>query len=138
MKCALFTASVGLVLVFAAMPLPAHHSMRAEYDLSKAITIQGVVTKLEWMNPHVRVYLDVKSAAGQVVNREIELGGAPNSLQRAGWSRDDFKLGNQITVDISLAKNGGHLACARAITLADGRVMQGPTKDWDGQPLDKP
>lgn len=127
----------GLALALAAMPLVAHHSMRAEYDLSKVVTMQGVVTKIEWMNPHARVYLDVKGAAGGTVNWEIEFG-SPNGLMREGLTKNDFKTGDRITVDISLAKNGGHLACARAITLADGRVMMGPTKDWDGQPFDKP
>jgi hypothetical protein len=127
-------ASAGLALVFAAMPLVAHHSMRAEYDMSQVITIQGVVNKIEWMNPHARFYIDVLDAAGSTVRWEVELG-SPNGLVRSGWTRDTIKPGDRITVDVSVAKNGGHLACARAITLADGRVMMGPTKDWDGQPF---
>jgi hypothetical protein len=128
--------AAGLVLAFAAMPLAAHHSMRAEYDMSKVVTIQGVVTKIEWMNPHARFFLDVPDAAGTTIKWEVELG-SPNGLMRERWTRDTIKQGYRITVDVSLAKNGAHLACARTITLADGRVMMGPTTDWGGQPFDK-
>jgi hypothetical protein len=123
-------------LLFAVMPSLAHHSMRAEYEMSKVITIQGVVTKIEWVNPHARFYLDVMSATGDSVNWELELG-SPNGLRGSGWTRDTVKLGDRITVDVSVAKNNAHLACARAITLADGRILTGPAKDWDGQPFDK-
>jgi len=134
MKYRFVAAVVGLVLAFAAMPLAAHHSMRAEYDMSKVVTIQGVVTKIEWMNPHARFYISVLGATGGTDEWEVELG-SPNVLMKESWTRDTIKTGDRITVDISLAKEGAHLACARAIMLADGRVLTGPAKDWDGQPF---
>jgi hypothetical protein len=135
MKYRFAAAVAGLALLFAAMPLAAHHSMRAEYDMSKVVTIQGTVTKIEWMNPHARFYIDVLDAAGSTVQWGVELGSPNTLMKKEGWTRDTLKPGDRITVDLSLAKNGAHLACARAITLADGRVMVGPTKDWDGQPF---
>jgi hypothetical protein len=114
----------GLALALAAMPLAAHHSMRGEYDLSKVITIQGVVTKREWMNPHARFYLEVTDAIGSAVIWELELG-SPNGLMRQGWGKDTIKSGDRITADVSLAKNGAHIACVRVVTLADGRVPNG-------------
>jgi hypothetical protein len=126
-----------LVFLFAAMPLVAHHSMRAEYDMTKVITIQGVVTRTEWINPHARFFMEVTDAKGDSVNWELELG-SPNGLMREGYTRSTIKPGDRISVDVSLAKNSSHLGCARAITLMDGRVIKGATRDWDGQPFEKP
>jgi hypothetical protein len=135
MKYKFLVAVVGLAIALGAMPLLAHHAMRAEYDLSKVTAIQGVVTKIEWMNPHARIYVDaIDATTANAVNWELELG-SPNGLMQQGWTRDTIKPGDRIKVDVSLAKTGGHLACVRAITLADGRAFVGPTKDWDGQPF---
>ncbi|HLH43774.1 MAG TPA: DUF6152 family protein [Bryobacteraceae bacterium] len=114
----LLLGAAGLVL--AAMPALAHHSFAAEYDASKPITLTGSVTKVEWMNPHARFYIDVKDDSGTVTNWEFELG-SPNGLMRAGWTRNSLKQGDVVTVSGSLAKDGSHLANARTVTLADGK-----------------
>jgi len=115
-------------------PLLAHHSFSAEFDGSKAVELKGVVTKLEWANPHVYFYIDVKDDKGNVVNWGCETGG-PGGLRRAGWTRESMKPGDQVTVDGYLAKDGSHLVDARNVTLPDGRKVfvgtqgdGGPTK----------
>ena len=123
MKVKLLGALVaGLGLLLASMPALAHHSFAAEYDASKPITLKGTVTKVEWMNPHARFYIDVKDDAGAVTNWEFELG-SPNGLMRAGWTRNSLKQGDMVSVSGSLAKDGSHLANARNVTLADGRKV---------------
>ena len=102
------------------MPALAHHSFAAEYDSAKPVTLTGTVTKVEWMNPHARFYIDVKDQNGVVSNWELELG-SPNGLMRAGWTRNSLKQGDQVTVSGSLAKDGSNLANARQVTLADGK-----------------
>jgi Family of unknown function (DUF6152) len=110
----------GLGLVAAALPALAHHSFAAEYASKKPITISGVVTKMEWMNPHARFYVDVKDADGKIVNWNFELGAIPVLLKQ-GWRKDSLKQGDQITVEGSLAKDGSKSANARSVVLSDGR-----------------
>src|ERR1022692_438394 len=98
-------ASLGLLAAEA--PLYAHHSFAAEYDNTKPIALTGTVTKVEWMNPHARFYLDVKDDKGTVTNWEFELG-SPNGLMRQGWTRNSMKLGDSISVSGSLAKDGSN------------------------------
>jgi hypothetical protein len=115
-----FVASLGLLATTA--PMMAHHSFTAEYDAAKPISLSGTVTKVEWMNPHARFYVDVKDDAGKVINWELELG-SPNALMRLGWTRNSLKPGDQVMVEGSLAKDGSKLANARKVTLADGRKV---------------
>jgi len=110
----------GLGLLAAAIPALAHHSFSAEYDSKKPITISGVVTKMEWMNPHARFYVDVKDADGKVTNWNFELGAIPVLLKQ-GWRKDSLKQGDQITVEGSMAKDGSKSANARSVVLSDGR-----------------
>ena len=117
---AVLAGGVGLVL--ASVPALAHHSFAAEYDAAKPVTLTGTVTKVEWMNPHARFYIDVKDDAGKVTNWEFELG-SPNGLMRAGWTRNSLKQGDSVTVSGSLAKDGSNLANARQVTLADGKKV---------------
>ena len=112
----------AIALGLAAMPALAHHSFAAEYDSAKPITLTGTVTKVEWMNPHARFYIDVKDDDGKVTNWEFELG-SPNGLMRLGWTRNSLKDGDTVTVSGSLAKDGSKLANARQIKLADGRKV---------------
>jgi len=101
----------------------AHHSFAAEYDATKTITLKGVVTKIEWTNPHVRFYVDVKDDKGAVANWDLELQSV-NTLTRAGWSRSSLKVGDIITVTAWLARDGSKRGNAREnITLADGRQI---------------
>jgi hypothetical protein len=111
-------------LIMAAVPMLAHHSFSAEYDRSKPITLKGTVTKVEWMNPHARFYLDVKDDAGKVTNWEFELG-SPNGLMRQGWTRNSLKEGEVVTVNGSQAKDGTNLVNANNVALENGKRVLG-------------
>jgi hypothetical protein len=120
---------VAALILAAAVPVFAHHSFAAEYDSSKPTTLTGSVVKLEWINPHARIYIDVKGADGKVTNWEIELG-APAMLLRNGWTKNSLKAGETITITGSLAKDGSNLANARSVTLADGtKVFAGSSQE---------
>ena len=109
-------------LMLAAVPMLAHHSFSAEYDRSKSVTLKGTVTKVEWMNPHARFYVDVKDDKGATTNWEFELG-SPNGLMRSGWTRNSLKQGDVVTVAGSLAKDGSHLANAQSVTMENGKKV---------------
>ena len=94
----------------------AHHSFAAEYDAKKPITLKGIVTKVEWMNPHVYFYIDVEDAKGAVTNWALEMG-PPNGLQKAGWTRNTMKIGDEVTVEGTLAKDGSKQANARSVMM---------------------
>jgi hypothetical protein len=100
----------------------AHHAFAAEYDAQKPITITGTVTKIEWTNPHARIYVDAKDENGQIVNWDFELG-PPNGLMRRGWNRNSLRPGHLITVNGFLSKLTPHVANARTVTLSDGREV---------------
>jgi hypothetical protein len=111
----LLAAVFGVFL--AVTPLAAHHSFSAEYDSKKSVTLKGTVTKVEWMNPHVYFYLDVTDDAGNIVNWSFEMG-PPNGLERSGWTRNTMKVGDEVIVDGTLAKDGSKQANARSVTMA--------------------
>jgi hypothetical protein len=122
MRAKLSVLVAGLALLVPAVPVFAHHSFEAEYDSKKPLTVSGVVTKLEWTNPHARFYVDVKDESGKVINWNFELG-SPNVLRRQGWTREALKVGDQVTVEGYMAKDASNLANARRVTLADGRKV---------------
>jgi hypothetical protein len=112
----------GFVLLVAGLPALAHHAFVAQYDASKSTTLHGVVTKVEWTNPHARFYVDVKDSSGKMSNWNLELA-SPNALRRLGWTRDVIKVGDTVSVLVAPAKDGTKMANARTVTLADGRKM---------------
>ncbi len=113
---------IAASLMVAAVPGLAHHSFSAEYDRSKPIQLKGTVTKVEWMNPHARFYLDVKGDDGKVANWEFELG-SPNGLMRSGWTRNSLKVGDVIQVSGSQAKDGSNLVNAQNVTFENGKKV---------------
>jgi hypothetical protein len=128
MRQILGALAVAAVLL-ASGPVFAHHSFAAEYDAARPVTLKGTVTKVEWMNPHARFYIDVKDASGQVQHWNLELA-SPNVLVRNGWTRRSLGVGDEVTVQGSQAKDGSNMANARVVTLADGRrVFAGSSGD---------
>lgn len=125
MSAAIRSWGLSLALVCAAAGLTqAHHSFAAEYDRAKPVTLKGTVTKVEWQNPHIYFYMDVRDQTGKTENWAVE-GGAPNTLYRAGWRKDSLQVGNEVTVEGWLAKSGAKLANMRTVVLADGRRVLG-------------
>jgi len=113
-------AAAAILVLTAA--LPAHHSFVAEFDGDKPVTLKGPVTKVEWRNPHIWVYLDVREADGKLTPWQCE-GGAPNALTRRGWSRSTFTLGEDITVEGWKAKDGTNTCNAKSWKLANGQTV---------------
>jgi len=129
------TGTLAVLLFFAfAVPLVAHHSFSAEYDAKAPVSFKGYVTKLEWMNPHVWFYVDVKDDKGNVIAKWDCEAGNPNALARQGWRRDSLKVGDLISVEGSRAKDGSFTMNARSIVLASGkRVLAGSSGDAERQ-----
>lgn len=123
LKLGLLIGVMVLLCPCAALRLSAHHSFDAEYDSKKVIELKGVVTRFDWLNPHVRFYVDVKDENGVVTNWDLELM-SPNTLTRAGWDRHVLKVGDQVSVTAYLARDGSKRANARGnVSLADGRKI---------------
>jgi Family of unknown function (DUF6152) len=121
----------------AAHTVSAHHSFAAEFDATKPITLKGTVTKLEWANPHIWVYLDVKDAQGGLQHWQCE-GGPPNTLTRNGWSVNSLKASDEVTIDGVLAKDGSKTCNARMVKLPDGRSVFAGSSGGDNPPPPKP
>lgn len=111
----------AFMLGFAATGLLAHHSFEAEFDTKKPVTLKGTVTKFEWDNPHVLLFVDVKDSGGQIVNWALEFA-APSELRHAGWTRESLKVGDQITVEGSLARDGSRTAAPKSVAVAGKRL----------------
>jgi hypothetical protein len=124
-----YAAAAALFSV--AIPLAAHHSFAAEYDANKQINVTGKVTKMEWMNPHARFYVDVKESDGKVVNWNFELGAIPVLLKQ-GWRKDSLKIGDTVSVLANVARDGSKSANARTVLLPDGRRVFGGSSADDG------
>jgi hypothetical protein len=124
-----FLVSIASVAFFVSgLPALAHHAFSNEYDEATPITLEGVVTRIDWENPHVHYYVDVAQADGTVVNWSCETGG-PNRLLKRGWTRDTLKIGDKVTVHGFPAKDASHSADGRKVTLPNGQTLtMGPNR----------
>jgi hypothetical protein len=114
-------ATAALLTLLASLPLRAHHSFAAVFDENKQVKLQGTVTKVEWMNPHIWFYVDVKSSNGSVVKWQCE-GGNPNTLLRQGWTRETLKVGTAVDIEGWQARDGTNTCNARTV-LANGKRL---------------
>jgi hypothetical protein len=118
-----FLFSIATVAFLASgLPALAHHSFSNEFDESKPVTLEGVVTRVDWENPHVHYYVDVAQPDGTVVNWACETGG-PNRLVKRGWTHDSLKPGDKVIVHGFPAKDASHSADGRKVTLANGQII---------------
>ena len=115
-------AGAAIVVSAAAVPVIAHHSFAAEFDAKKPVKLRGTVTKMEWINPHSWIHIDVKAADGKVEKWMVE-GGAPNALLRRGWNKNSLLPGTEILVEGFQAKDGANRANGRDITFPDGKKL---------------
>jgi Family of unknown function (DUF6152) len=122
MRVTLYLALAGAGWLLATMPVAAHHAFAAEFDVSKPITVKGTTTRIDWVNPHAWLYVDVKEPDGTVVAWRFELG-APNALLRLGWRRDSLPVGLEVEIEGFQAKAGGPVANGRSIKLANGTEL---------------
>jgi DNA/RNA endonuclease YhcR with UshA esterase domain len=119
----IFLAAIAMfALGVTVVPASAHHSFAGEFDVEKPIKLQGTITRVEWINPHAWIHIDVKKPDGTVESWAIE-GGTPNTLYRRGITRDSVKAGMVINVDGYLARDGSRKANGRDLTLPDGRKL---------------
>jgi hypothetical protein len=133
MRTGLVVLAAAFGMIVCTVPVLAHHSFAAEYDAKKPVTVSGTVTKMEWMNPHARFYVDVKDDSGKVTSWNFELGAIPTLLKQ-GWKKDSLKAGDQVTVEGSRNKDGSNTANARTVTLPDGRKVFGGSSGGDTAP----
>ena len=124
MRSKLFSVIAGaaLVVTAAAVPVIAHHSFAAEFDAKRPVKLRGTVTKMEWINPHSWIHIDVKTADGKTEKWMVE-GGAPNALLRRGWNKNSLLPGTEILVEGFQAKDGATRANGRDITFPDGKKL---------------
>ena len=121
-KLAIIVGGIGAFLVLTAVPAWPHHAFAAEFDANQPVKFRGVVTRMEWTNPHVWIHLDVKQPDGTIEKWSVEAG-TPNVLFRRGFTKEALKAGTEIIVDGYRSKDGSRRANGRDLTLPDGRTL---------------
>ena len=129
-------AVIIVVILATTIGAAAHHAFDAEYDEKKLVTVTGVVTKLEWTNPHAWMYLNVRDESGNVTGWSFEMG-APGGLLNRGWKKGELKRGDQVTIDGYSSKHRARVANASMVTLPDGRKLFGGFQSTPGNPTGK-
>ena len=122
MRMKLLSLATGALLVATGGPVLAHHSFAAEFDANRPVKLEGTVTKMDWINPHSWIHIDVTTSSGETQKWMVE-GGAPNALLRRGWNRNSLPNGTKISVQGFQAKDGSFRANGRDITFADGSKL---------------
>jgi len=135
MRTRLSAMVVGLGVLFTTVPMVAHHSFSAEYDSGQRLALRGVITEMEWINPHAWLHVDVKDANGQVVNWAIECG-APQALFRRGWTKKSLQPGLEVIVQGYRAKDASLKVNGETIRLPDGRSLFAGSPGTPGAPTD--
>ena len=136
MKTRLTTALVVLTALCAARHAIAHHSFAAEFDADNTISLTGVVTKVEWRNPHTFFYIDVETDDGNFENWALEMG-SPNGLMRRGWTRDSLQIGDEVSVEGSRAKDGSLKGNTRSVVLSNGERLFAGSSQPDAEDADR-
>lgn len=114
--------AVGVAALMSAVPLAAHHAFAAEFDVNQPVKVKGTITKVEWVNPHAWLYVDVKGDDGKVANWRFELG-APNAMIRLGWRKESVPAGLEVSITGFRAKSGDNVGNGRSIILPDGKEL---------------
>ena len=114
--------AAACVMAVTATPAIAHHSFAAEFDASQPVELKGTVSRIEWMNPHAYFYIEVKDSSGKMTSWGLEMG-SPNGLMRQGWTRNSMKIGDEVVVEGSRAKDGSNIANARSVVLGNGEKL---------------
>src|SRR6202049_4913692 len=134
MQTILSVSVAALGMLLAVKPASAHHAFAAEFDAKKPVKLRGTITRMEWINPHAWIHIDVKGPDGKIVNWMIEAG-TPNTLFRRGLTKDSLEPGTEILVDGYLSKDGSNRANGRDVTFPDGRKLflgsSGPGAPYD-------
>jgi hypothetical protein len=128
MKHGLLGLFTGVLLAVA--PAMAHHSFAAEYDSKKPVSLSGIVTKVEWLNPHAYIFIDVTDTKGNIVNWAIEIG-PPNILGRTGWNRNTMKIGDEVSVEGYLARDGNKQANAHIVMMGGKKLYESSPSSQD-------
>ena len=135
MRTHLWIITAAAALLALAVPAVAHHSFAAEFDAERPVTVKGTVTKMDWVNPHSWIYVDVKDQSGKVVNWRFEMG-PPNALLRMGWRKDSVPAGTAVEIQGFRAKSGEPVANAKQVRLPDGRELYIDVEDAPSHPPD--